>query len=105
MRDFLGPPEHRYANDPTYKAVVDSLEALIHRAELTPGEIREAAMYACIRYELRNMSAMRRFVVKAGAPLGAGAYMHAREELDRAEDRMRALREWLDAHPLPDPHR
>ncbi len=44
-------PNEKYANDPSYRHLVDMLEALIHQAEFTPSEIREACMLACIRYE------------------------------------------------------
>lgn len=44
-------PEWRYQNDPKFKSYVDMMHALIHRAELTPTEVREAAMLACIHYE------------------------------------------------------
>ena len=44
-------PKEKYANDPNYRRLVDMLEALIHQAEFTPSEIREACMLACIRHE------------------------------------------------------
>lgn len=37
-----------------FHMVVDTIEGLLHRAEMTPTEIREAAMLACIRYDLRH---------------------------------------------------
>lgn len=48
-------PEEKYANDPMYHALVDTLEYMIHKAEFTPSEIREAAMFACIRYEEKTI--------------------------------------------------
>lgn len=49
-----GSPEYRYFNDPVFHQLVDTLEALVREAELTPSEIREAAMLACIHYEMRR---------------------------------------------------
>lgn len=49
--------EERYERDPMFHAVVDSLEAAIHNLNLTPTEIREAAMLAALRYERRRPSA------------------------------------------------
>ena len=53
----------RYRNDPLFKRVVDSLYSLIDAAEMTPTEIREAAMLAQIIWEERN--ARRRFIEPA----------------------------------------
>ncbi len=44
-------PEEKYLHDPHYKALVDSMMKMIRAAEFTPSEVREAAIYACIRYE------------------------------------------------------
>lgn len=44
----------RYLFDPMYRNLVDTLEKLIHEAQLTPSEVREAAMQACINYEMRK---------------------------------------------------
>jgi len=38
----------RYLTDATFHAVVTSMRALISGAQLTPSEVREAAMLACI---------------------------------------------------------
>jgi hypothetical protein len=48
--------EYRYLNDPAFRHVVDCLQAMILNLELTPSEIREAAMYACCRIEMRRPS-------------------------------------------------
>ena len=45
-------PNEKYENDHTYRQLVDMLTALIHQAEFTPSEMREACMLACIRHEL-----------------------------------------------------
>lgn len=45
-----GRLEEKYLNDPTFHMVVDSMYNLIEKCQLTPDEIREAAMFAAIRY-------------------------------------------------------
>lgn len=45
----------RYRNDPTYHAVVQYLESILHEMRLTPGELRDAAMLAAIHFEQRRM--------------------------------------------------
>lgn len=47
-------PEHRYQRDAMFRGIVDMLEAWIHRAKLTPTEVREAAVLATIHYEARR---------------------------------------------------
>ena len=49
--DTRSLPEWRYQHDPKFKGYVDLMHHLIQRAELTPTEVREAAMLACIHYE------------------------------------------------------
>lgn len=58
-------PNEKYANDPSYRQLVDMLEALIVQAEFTPSEIREACMLACIRHE--QYRRMRPVVISAEA--------------------------------------
>ena len=41
----------RYHHDITYRKVVQMMENLMHEAQLTPSEIREAAVLASIHYE------------------------------------------------------
>ena len=48
--------EGRYRNDQTFHALVKNLEMLIEHLEMTPSEVREAAMYATIRVESRRQS-------------------------------------------------
>lgn len=45
-------PKDRYERDAAYKQLVDALCALIKDANFTPSEVREAAMMACIHYEM-----------------------------------------------------
>lgn len=44
--------EDKYNSDPAFRHVVDSLQRVIEHLELTPGEVREAAVYACMRVEM-----------------------------------------------------
>lgn len=45
----------RYERDPQFRTVVDMMEHLISAAQMTPTEVREAAILATIRYEQRRM--------------------------------------------------
>ena len=44
----------RYLNDPIFHTVVDHMRAIIRAATLTPSEVREAAMTACVIEEMYN---------------------------------------------------
>lgn len=44
-------PRERYARDPVYRSLVDSLMSAIHQAQYTPTELREAVILAAIQYE------------------------------------------------------
>ncbi len=46
-------PKERYEQDNSYRQFVDNIENLIHHAYFTPSEVREAAVMACIHYEMR----------------------------------------------------
>ena len=43
-----------YENDPAYHALVRTIEAAIENMQLSPHEVREAAMYAVYRSEVRR---------------------------------------------------
>lgn len=43
-----------YREDQMFRVVVDSLCHIIEQLRLTPGEVRSAATYACIRWEMRH---------------------------------------------------
>lgn len=50
-------PRDKMMNDPQYAELVHVLESFIERAQFTPSELREAAVLACINYEMRNIRA------------------------------------------------
>lgn len=43
--------EHRYHTDHVFKALVDSIRAMLHHHEFTPSEVRGAAVLACCMHE------------------------------------------------------
>lgn len=47
--------DERYMNDAAFHAVVDSLQAIILDLQLSAAEVREAAMYAAYRVEMRRV--------------------------------------------------
>jgi hypothetical protein len=47
-------PQEKYLNDPAYRQMVDAMEGFIHAAMMSPAEIRECAMLACIHHEMRH---------------------------------------------------
>jgi hypothetical protein len=51
MKDRL---QERYEHDPAFYAMVNHCEALISRLQLTPSELREAVMFAVLRYDMHN---------------------------------------------------
>jgi hypothetical protein len=46
--------EDRYRNDATFHTLVDMLTQLIENMQLSASEVREAAMYAVYRQEMRR---------------------------------------------------
>ncbi len=46
-------PKERYETDTNYRQLVDMIENFIQQAQFTPSEVREAAVMACIHYEMR----------------------------------------------------
>lgn len=46
--------DDRYVNDDAFHATVDMLMSLIENMQLSPSEIRDAAMYAVYRCECRR---------------------------------------------------
>ena len=51
----LDQAQHRYLHDPAWHALVDSIESVIRRLQYTPGEVRDAAMFAAMRVELTTI--------------------------------------------------
>lgn len=83
--------EDAYRDDPTFRTVVDMIEHMIHRADITPAEARGAAVLACIHYEMHTVQSFR-------VTISADGYA----ALDRAEARIHDLRRWIDAvNPEP----
>jgi len=50
----LNDLKSRYLNDPMFHVVVDHMRTIIRSATLTPSEVREAAMTACVIEEMYN---------------------------------------------------
>jgi len=46
--------DKKYTNDPAFHACVKHIYAMIDEMHLTPGEARDAAMYAHYLHEMRN---------------------------------------------------
>ena len=51
--------EERFQTDTVFRTCVQMLEGIIERLEMTPSEIRECAMYACMRIEMRKPISFR----------------------------------------------
>ena len=77
----------QYRHDPTFRAIVDTLRALLVKSSLTPFEVREAAMLACgMEDELRP-----------GAPILAAERDRALADFANACDVGRKLEAGRDA--------
>lgn len=63
MTDY---PRDKYYRDPAYYALVNAIEQIICRAEFSPSEIREAAVLACINYEMHTIR-FNRVSINAGS--------------------------------------
>ena len=55
MRESLKTPQGKYENDTQYHQIVDVIEHLLHDAQFSPSEVREAAVLACIHFEMRTV--------------------------------------------------
>lgn len=47
-------PEQNYYSNPEFKALVDYMENAIHHFQYSPSEMREAAMLACVHFEMKR---------------------------------------------------
>lgn len=52
-------PDEKYMNDSPYRAVVDLLEMFVLKYHFTPSEVREMAVLACTRAEMRRPVVVR----------------------------------------------
>jgi hypothetical protein len=59
-----------YRNDPHFHAVVDAMRAWIYRTEVTPAEVRGAAMLACLMHEETRV---RHYVIPSESLSGSGS--------------------------------
>lgn len=50
----MNPPDEKYKNDPDYHRLVDMLYSFIVAYRFTPSELKEAAIMAATKYEMRN---------------------------------------------------
>jgi hypothetical protein len=48
-------PEYRFMRDPQYNAIVKSMIKMIEEKMISPSELREMAMFACIQYEMTHV--------------------------------------------------
>jgi hypothetical protein len=46
--------ESRFINDPVFHAVVCSMQHILEQYQLTPSEMRDAVMLACVNFEQRR---------------------------------------------------
>jgi hypothetical protein len=70
MERWPSTPESNYRNNAEYRVLVDTFESLIHKAQYTPTELREAAVLAAIHYERCRIQP--RFLISAVGIKGTG---------------------------------
>ncbi len=46
--------ERRYYDDLAFRHLVDVIESCVNSMQLTPSEVREASMLACLHHEMRR---------------------------------------------------
>lgn len=89
--------EARMERDPLLRSVVDALTMLILKLEMTPTEVRETAIYACVQAEMRRMPS--RFAVPVGT------IQEARQRLDEMQSHLDAFVPGRGPPPYPKPPR
>ena len=47
-------PQDKYLHDNSFKALVDQIESMLHGAQYTPTELREAVILAAIHFDLKQ---------------------------------------------------
>ena len=47
--------QERYEQDNHFRVLVDVLTAYVYEGNFTPSELRAAAVFACVRYEMLNV--------------------------------------------------
>lgn len=52
--------KERYLRDPIFHMMVDTMYGFIERTEMTPTEVREAVILACLMFEERRM---RKYII------------------------------------------
>lgn len=77
----------RYRNDPIFRTLVDQLEVIIAAGNMTGTEVREAAVMACINYEMRRQLNERTPIIVKDRDQNGVAYI----ELPRTQPVM----DWL----------
>jgi hypothetical protein len=80
--NIMHTPEQRYRDDPLFRQLVDAMQAWIERADFTPSELRQAAVFASIRHAQTHIR-------------------HDRIMLDRdAAMHLRSLEQWCHAEEV-----
>lgn len=67
-------PAFRFQRDPAFSALVTLMESYLHTADFTPTELREAVMFAAIRYESRRVPQHRTVFSGVAVPHGEALY-------------------------------
>jgi hypothetical protein len=62
MSSPMSKSEERYRSDPAFHHMVKAIESVLKDQRLTPSEVREAAMLACYRFELRHPAPVPFFI-------------------------------------------
>jgi hypothetical protein len=76
-------PAEKYENDIHYHGLVDYMVSIIHQAQFTPSEIREAAIFACIKYEESKVRAIMVSEIPSGVITALKTLEKYNESLNR----------------------